>query len=162
DATLRRRFRVRGRAVSYSVYRARIRVRDLGAARGRDFGQPRTPAAHDRHHRTRGQRGREPVSHTASGRERRRHRDGHGRGDQPGRARRRTVVARVTRVRVTLFLLLFASYAYFYQAGGWNQNSRFNLVRAIVNDHSLLVDPYHRSTGDQAFFDGHYYSDKAP
>src|SRR5262249_57978419 len=73
-----------------------------------------------------------------------------------------TVVARVTRVRVTLFLLLFASYAYFYQAGGWNQNSRFNLVRAIVNDHSLRVDPYHRSTGDQAFFDGHYYSDKAP
>jgi hypothetical protein len=68
----------------------------------------------------------------------------------------------VTRLRVTLFLLLFASYAYFYQAGGWNQNSRFNLVRAIVNDHSLRVDPYHLSTGDQAIFEGHYYSDKAP
>jgi len=68
----------------------------------------------------------------------------------------------VTRLRVTLFLLLFASYAYFYQAGGWNQNSRFNLVRAIVNDGSFRVDPYHRSTGDQAVFDGHYYSDKAP
>ncbi len=70
--------------------------------------------------------------------------------------------APLTRVRVALFALLFASYAYFYQAGGWNQNSRFNLVRAIVNDHSLRVDPYHRSTGDQAVFDGHYYSDKAP
>ncbi|OLC81764.1 MAG: hypothetical protein AUH72_08525 [Acidobacteria bacterium 13_1_40CM_4_65_8] len=58
--------------------------------------------------------------------------------------------------------MLFASYAYFYQAGGWNQNSRFNLVRAITNDRSLQVDPYHRSTGDQALFDGHYYSDKAP
>ncbi|OLD54938.1 MAG: hypothetical protein AUI64_04210 [Acidobacteria bacterium 13_1_40CM_2_64_6] len=68
----------------------------------------------------------------------------------------------MTRLRVALFLLLFASYAYFYQAGGWNQNSRFNLVRAITNDRSLQVDPYHRSTGDQALFDGHYYSDKAP
>ena len=68
----------------------------------------------------------------------------------------------MTRLRVALFLVLFASYAYFYQAGGWNQNSRFNLVRAITNDHSLRVDPYHRSTGDQAVFDGHYYADKAP
>jgi hypothetical protein len=68
----------------------------------------------------------------------------------------------VTRLRVTAFLLLFASYAYFYQAGGWNQNSRFNLVRAIANDHSLRVDPYRRSTGDRAIFEGHYYSDKAP
>ena len=64
--------------------------------------------------------------------------------------------------RVALFCVLFVSYAYFYQGGGWNQNSRFNLVRAITNDHSLRVDPYHRSTGDQAVFDGHYYSDKAP
>jgi hypothetical protein len=68
----------------------------------------------------------------------------------------------VTRTRLALFALLFLSYAYFYQAGGWNQNSRFNLVRAITNDHSLQVDPYHRSTGDQAVFEGHYYSDKAP
>ena len=64
----------------------------------------------------------------------------------------------MTRLRVALFLVLFASYAYFYQAGGWNQNSRFNLVRAITNEHSLRVDPYHRSTGDQALFEGHYYS----
>src|SRR6185295_8192558 len=64
--------------------------------------------------------------------------------------------------RLPLFTVLFVSYAYFYQGGGWNQNSRFNLVRAITNDHSLRVDPYHRSTGDQAVFDGHYYSDKAP
>ena len=61
-----------------------------------------------------------------------------------------------------LFLLLFVSYAYFYQAGGWNQNTRFNLVRAILNDGTVQVDRYHANTGDKAFFDGHYYSDKAP
>jgi hypothetical protein len=63
---------------------------------------------------------------------------------------------------VALFFLLFASYAYFYQAGGWNQNSRFDLVRAIANDHTFRIDPYRHATGDEAFFDGHYYSDKAP
>ena len=64
--------------------------------------------------------------------------------------------------RAALFVLLFTSYAYFYQAGGWNQNSRFDLVRAITNEHSLRIDPFQANTGDKAFFDGHYYSDKAP
>lgn len=65
-------------------------------------------------------------------------------------------------MRRTLFLVLFISYAYFYQAGGWNQNSRFALVRAILNEHTLRIDPYQRNTGDIAFYEGHYYSDKAP
>lgn len=64
--------------------------------------------------------------------------------------------------RVALFVLLFASYAYFYQAGGWNQNSRFDLVRAITNEHTFHIDPYRHATGDKAYFEGHYYSDKAP
>ena len=63
---------------------------------------------------------------------------------------------------VILFVLLFASYAYFYQAGGWNQNSRFALVRAITNERTLNIDPFQRATGDKASFNGHYYSDKAP
>lgn len=65
-------------------------------------------------------------------------------------------------VRRALFALLFVSYAYFYQAGGWNQNSRFDLVRAVTNDHALRIDPYEKNTGDKALHDGHYYSDKAP
>ena len=65
-------------------------------------------------------------------------------------------------MRPAIFVLLFVSYGYFYQAGGWNQNTRFNLVRAILNDGSLQIDPYHLNTGDKAFHDGHYYADKAP
>jgi hypothetical protein len=68
----------------------------------------------------------------------------------------------MTGTRTALFVLLFTSYAYFYQAGGWNQNSRFDLVRAITNEHSLRIDPFQANTGDKAFFEGHYYSDKAP
>ena len=68
----------------------------------------------------------------------------------------------MTRTKWALFVLLFVSYAYFYQAGGWNQNSRFDLVRAITNEHTLNIDPFRYSTGDKAFADGHFYSDKAP
>ena len=66
------------------------------------------------------------------------------------------------RTKRALFALLFVSYAYFYQAGGWNQNTRFALVRAITNEHTLNIDPFRLATGDKAFYNGHYYSDKAP
>jgi hypothetical protein len=57
---------------------------------------------------------------------------------------------------------LLVSYAYFYQAGGWNQNSRFALVRAILERHTLQIDAYQAHTRDRALWRGHYYSDKAP
>jgi hypothetical protein len=58
--------------------------------------------------------------------------------------------------------VLFVSYAYFFEGGGWNQNSRFDLTRAIVEKHTLTIDAYHNNTGDKAFSRGHYYSEKAP
>lgn len=66
------------------------------------------------------------------------------------------------RERTILFVLLFVSFAYFYQAGGWNQNSRFALVRAITNEGTLNIDPFKNATGDKAEHGGHFYSDKAP
>jgi len=59
-------------------------------------------------------------------------------------------------------LVAFFSFAYFYEGGGWNQNSRFDLLRAIVERHILQIDAYHENTGDKAHFQGHYYSEKAP
>ena len=61
-----------------------------------------------------------------------------------------------------IFGVIFFSYAYFYEGGGWNQNSRFDLVRAIVEQGTLRIDGYDENTGDKAFANGHYYSDKAP
>jgi hypothetical protein len=63
---------------------------------------------------------------------------------------------------MVLGVALFISYAYFYQAGGWNQNSRFALVRAIIERHTLQIDAYQLHTGDRALWEGHYYSDKPP
>jgi hypothetical protein len=59
-------------------------------------------------------------------------------------------------------LVVFFSFAYFYEGGGWNQNSRFDLLRAIVERRTLQIDAYHANTGDKAHFKGHYYSEKAP
>src|SRR5512147_1433508 len=63
---------------------------------------------------------------------------------------------------VILAFVLLISYAYFYEGGGWNQNTRFDLVRAIVERHTLQIDVYHDNTGDKAELGGHWYADKAP
>jgi hypothetical protein len=72
------------------------------------------------------------------------------------------MTARQTRVAMVLGAALFLTYAYFYEAGGWNQNSRFALIRAILERHTLQIDAYQLHTGDRAFWQGHYYTDKAP
>ena len=61
-----------------------------------------------------------------------------------------------------LAVVFLASYAYFYEGGGWNQNTRFDLVRAIVERHTVRIDAYHENTGDKARMGEHYYTDKAP
>ena len=67
-----------------------------------------------------------------------------------------------TKRALLISAVLFVSYAFFYGGGGWNQNSRFDLMRAIIEQGTLRIDAYHQNTGDKAFFQGHYYSDKAP
>lgn len=44
----------------------------------------------------------------------------------------------------------------------WNQNSRFDLTMALVEQGSVRIDSYGDNTGDYATIDGHRYSDKAP
>ncbi len=61
-----------------------------------------------------------------------------------------------------LCLVAFCSFAYFIGPPAWNQNSRFALTRAIVERGVLDIDPDHHTTGDKSFYNGHFYSDKAP
>src|SRR3954471_1965336 len=72
------------------------------------------------------------------------------------------MTSRQTRSIAVLGAALFVSYAYFYAAGGRNQNSRFALIRAILERHTLQIDAYQLHTGDRALWQGHYYTDKAP
>ncbi len=60
--------------------------------------------------------------------------------------------------------ILLLSYAYFFKgnSGDSNQNTRFDLTRAIVERHTLRIDSYHQNTASKALYKGHFYSDKAP
>lgn len=61
-----------------------------------------------------------------------------------------------------LFILTLASCAYFYAGGGWNQNSQFDLTRAIVEQHTFAIDSYAGNTGDISRYGEHAYANKAP
>lgn len=64
-----------------------------------------------------------------------------------------------------VFCLLAFLYVYFYHDLGTNGNSRFSLIFAFVRDGHLYIDDYYKTTegrtGDIAYLNGHFYSDKA-
>ena len=66
------------------------------------------------------------------------------------------------RIAEWLFILTFCVCAYFYAGAGWNQNSQFDLTRAIVEHHTFAVDAYASNTGDVSRHGGHVYANKAP
>lgn len=62
-----------------------------------------------------------------------------------------------------LFLLLLVCYTYIFPR--WadpNQNSRLDMVVAVVEDGTFQIDKYVHNTVDYAKVGDHYYSDKAP
>jgi hypothetical protein len=61
-----------------------------------------------------------------------------------------------------LGVLLLCTYGYFFTGSGPNQNTRYDLVRAVVEEGRMAIDSYHENTIDKASGQGHYYSDKAP
>jgi hypothetical protein len=61
-----------------------------------------------------------------------------------------------------IFLALFVPFVYFNHSDGWNQGVRLAELHAIVLKGTLRIDDYIAVTGDRAFIDGHYYSEKAP
>ena len=71
-----------------------------------------------------------------------------------------------------LFILVLVLYSYFYGPVGWSQNSRINMIAATVENNPALplfsIDKYiysqdlTKNTGDWSYYQGHYYSNKAP
>lgn len=84
------------------------------------------------------------------------------RGDRYGG---RVVKLRNHKDVLLVVVLLAITYAYFFHDTGWNENSRFGLVFAVVQEGRFTIDSFHdrigTATGDKSFFNGHYYSDKA-
>jgi hypothetical protein len=67
-----------------------------------------------------------------------------------------------SRIAEWLGILTFVTCGYFFAGGGWNQNSQFDLTRAIVERHTFAIDAYTGNTGDVSFSRGHVYANKAP
>lgn len=74
-----------------------------------------------------------------------------------------------------MFVFFFVTFGYFFQGGGWNQNTRICLTRAIIHEQTFRIDRYRESVkekpysyftflnaGDWALYNGHYYSNKSP
>jgi hypothetical protein len=66
------------------------------------------------------------------------------------------------RAAVWLFVLVFVAYAWFFGGAGWNQNSTFDLTRALVEQQTIRIDGFPPNTGDYARVDGRIYSNKPP
>jgi hypothetical protein len=65
--------------------------------------------------------------------------------------------------QLAIFLVSLLCFAWFFPR--WadpNQNSRLNMVVAVVDDGTFMIDKYVANTVDYAKVGEHYYSDKAP
>jgi len=65
---------------------------------------------------------------------------------------------------ILVFLMVVIGYGYFSCEQDVNINSRLALVKAFVDEGRFEIDSYHNTelyTFDKAYFNGHYYSDKA-
>ncbi len=71
------------------------------------------------------------------------------------------------RTEILLFFGFWLSFGYFFHLqAGWNANARYTLTLALVDKHTFSIDDYHEAdivmTGDKAYYNGHFYSDKSP
>jgi len=66
------------------------------------------------------------------------------------------------RNEIKIFLSLFFVYLIFVQWYGWNEESNFALTRTISEEKRFEIDSFANQTGDRAFYNGHYYTDKDP
>jgi len=63
---------------------------------------------------------------------------------------------------IKIFLTFFLIFSFFTQWVSWNEFSRFALTRAISEENVLNIDSFYNQTGDRSYYEGHYYTDKAP
>jgi hypothetical protein len=73
-----------------------------------------------------------------------------------------SVLARDRPALLLLFCVFSFVYAYFFQGGGWNQNSHFDVIRALVERHTTEITALARNTGDVGVLGKRLYSNKGP
>ena len=61
---------------------------------------------------------------------------------------------------VKIFLTFFIIYSFFIHWSGWNENSRLDLTKSLVEEGKFEIGTYKINTGDRSIYSKHYYSDK--
>jgi len=68
-----------------------------------------------------------------------------------------------SKIGLIIFVVLFLSYAFFMQNyDNANIVSRMALTMSILQERTVSINNFHEATIDKAFYEGDYYSDKAP
>jgi|GEM_PF-1012517 len=68
----------------------------------------------------------------------------------------------LSKIEFKIFFTFFIIYLLFAHWVGWNEQSRLLQTIAIVDREKLDITEYANFTGDRSYFNGKYYSDKAP
>lgn len=79
-----------------------------------------------------------------------------------GMKKEKEKINEIKRAGAVFSIFLFVTYCYFFSATGPNQNTRYDLTRAMVEEGTFAINSFHRNTMDKSNFDGNYFSDKAP
>jgi hypothetical protein len=69
---------------------------------------------------------------------------------------------KITKNEMKIFLMVFAISTLFSHSLVWNENSRLDLTRAVIDIEHLTIDNYYNNTSDRAIYNGHYYIEKSP
>jgi len=65
-------------------------------------------------------------------------------------------------IAALLCVILFTTYAWFWQERGWNEASRLALTYSLGDRGTISIDGLEEQTGDRSYRAGHYYCDKPP
>lgn len=66
-------------------------------------------------------------------------------------------------IALAFFWLVILAYGFFIPSIlSWNTESHLYPAFAMVDHHTVNIDAYHQGLGDKSFWNGHYYTDKAP
>lgn len=82
--------------------------------------------------------------------------------DRLGLARRLGSTRPIHQAAAGVFLILLGSYAYYWHSRDWNTASRLMLVYSTVDRGTVDITGLEQQTGDRAWSQGRYYSDKLP
>jgi hypothetical protein len=81
----------------------------------------------------------------------------------PMRSQERSHIEPRRKIEIVLFLVSLLTYAYFYQAADHSTGARFDLIRTMLERHSLWIEGYAGfNTADIVQLNSHVYSNKAP